>query len=142
MTPSARLTHAEVESVRRTPGRSLLVFLTDRCPVGCAHCSVDSLRDSPTITDFELFEAIVTWIANRPGLETVGISGGEPFVERRGLELASARFRAAGLRQVVFTSGVWAKGRTAGWIGDTLARCETVYLSTDAFHARAIDDAS
>ncbi|MFZ4688159.1 MAG: hypothetical protein ACOYLS_02870 [Polymorphobacter sp.] len=133
------LTHAAVEATRRSPGQSLLLFITDRCPVGCAHCSVDSRPDSPAISDFALFEAIVGWIAARPGLRTVGISGGEPFVERRGLTFASTAFAAAGLSQVIFTSGVWARQRVAPWVDDVLARCATVYLSTDAFHARSID---
>ena len=75
-------------------------------------------------------------------MEVVGISGGEPFVERRGLERATSRFAEAGLRQVVFTSGVWAARRVAPWIDAVLATCYTVYLSADAFHARAVDEES
>ena len=142
MTEATRLSHAEIEAIRGSKGQSVLLFLTDRCPVGCAHCSVDSRRDSPTITDFELFEAILDWIVAQPTMRLIGISGGEPFVERRGLERAVQRFAEAGLRQVMFTSGVWAKQGVAPWISAALAHCETVYLSTDAFHARAIDDAS
>jgi organic radical activating enzyme len=142
MTGVGHLSHAAIEAIRGSKGQSVLLFLTDRCPVGCAHCSVDSRRDSPTITDFDLFEQILDWIVAQPAMRLVGISGGEPFVERRGLERAMARFADAGLGQVVFTSGIWAKQRVAPWISAALAQCETVYLSTDAFHAQAIDDAS
>jgi hypothetical protein len=136
-----RLTHASIDEIRRTRGRSTLLFITDRCPVGCAHCSVDSRRDSPTITDFALFGEILDWICDEPQIEVVGISGGEAFVERRGLTLASRRFADAGKRQVVYTSGVWA-GRPSPprWIGEVLGRCSCVYLSTDAFHARQLGD--
>ena len=41
--------------------------------------------------------------------DVVGISGGEPFVERRGLSLAARRITEEGKRLVVYTSGVWAK---------------------------------
>ena len=58
-----RLGWQEIEDIRNERGRSTLLFITDRCPVGCAHCSVDSRRDSPTITDFELFGEIVEWLA-------------------------------------------------------------------------------
>ncbi len=135
------MTHDEVGALRRTPGRSALLFITDRCPVGCAHCSVDSRSDSPTISDWQLFGEVVDWFCSQSGPEVVGISGGEPFVERRGLTLASRRLAAAGKRQVVYTSGVWASAaRPARWVLDVLARCSCVYLSTDAFHAAHVDD--
>lgn len=134
--------HREVEQIRRERGRSMLLFLTDRCPVGCAHCSVDSRPGSPTITDYGLFAEIVDWISGRAGIEVVGISGGEPFVERRGLLLASRRFSETGKRQVVFTSGVWAsRDGTPEWVREVLRRCSCVYLSTDSFHAPGVDDA-
>ena len=141
--PSAhRLTHADIDEIRRSRGRSTLLFITDRCPVGCAHCSVDSRRDSPTITDFALFGEILDWICGEAAIEVVGISGGEPFVERRGLTLASRRFAEAGKRQVAYTSGVWAaRSSPPAWIREVLERCSCVYLSTDAFHARQLDDA-
>jgi hypothetical protein len=135
------LTHRDIGQVRASAGRSVLLFLTDRCPVGCAHCSVDSRADSPTISDRTLFGEIVDWLCDEPGLDVVGISGGEPFVERRGLELVSRRLEEAGRRQVVYTSGVWASGATTPrWIERVLARCSCVYLSTDAFHAEQVDD--
>lgn len=139
--PNRRMTHTDVENVRRTRGRSTLLFITDRCPVGCAHCSVDSRTDSPRISDWELFQEIVDWLCTDPGIEVVGISGGEPFVERRGLGLVSRRLAEAGKRQVVYTSGVWAVAETPpSWIQDVLSHCSCVYLSTDAFHARALAD--
>jgi len=139
--PGRRMTHSEVEAVRHTRGRSALLFITDRCPVGCAHCSVDSRADSRKITDWRLFREIVDWLCADPGIEVVGISGGEPFVERRGLTLVSTMLAEVGKRQVVYTSGIWAAGATPPtWIRDILKRCSCVYLSTDAFHARAINN--
>lgn len=135
-----RLTLADVELIRRMPGRSLLLFLTDRCPVGCAHCSVDSRSDSPSIRDFALFEGLLETIASQPKLTTVGISGGEPFVERRGLTLTVDRLRAAGKDLVLYTSGVWANPTIPAWIPPVLRQTSCVFLSTDGFHAATIDD--
>jgi organic radical activating enzyme len=135
-----RLTHQQIELIRHTRGGSMLLFITDRCPVGCMHCSVDSRVGSPTINDFNLFEDIVEWICDQPQIKVVGISGGEPFVERRGLSLASQRFTSADKRVVIFTSGVWARAPTPYWIRDVLSVCSCVYLSTDFFHARTVDD--
>ncbi len=140
--PDDRLDWQEIENIRCTPGLSTLLFITDRCPVGCAHCSVDSRRDSPTIQDHQLFEEIVEWICSQRSLAVVGISGGEPFVERRGLTLASRRIVESGKRLVVYTSGVWAtQPGPPRWVAEVLGRCSTVYLSTDSFHADALPDA-
>ena len=137
-----RLGAAEIDTIRQTPGRSALLFLTDRCPVGCAHCSVDSRRDSPTITDFDLFGEIVDWLAAAP-YDVVGITGGEPFVERRGLSLAVERLGDSGKRIVVYTSGTWAtRARPPRWIAGILETAATVYLSTDAFHEEGVSDES
>lgn len=127
---------------RFTPGRSVLLFLTDRCPVGCGHCSVDSRRDSPSVSDHELLADLVTTICADQDLRTVGISGGEPFIERRGLSFAVNAISSAGKDPVIFTSGVWARtGPPPGWIQVVLAQASCVFLSTDAFHAAAIDQA-
>jgi hypothetical protein len=138
-----RLTHRVMEALRRERGRSITLFVTDRCQVGCAHCSVDSRTDSPTISDFELFGRMLEWIAAQPELELVLLNGGEPFVERQGLALATRRLGAAGKLLAVYTSGVWANGaRIPGWIHDVLARCDCVVLSTDEHHAANVDESS
>jgi len=129
----------EVGYLPNTRGRSIGLFITDRCPVGCAHCSVDSRPDSPSISDFALFEAIIDEIRNRPEVEMVGITGGEPFVERRGLALATERL-ADSKHIVIYTSGVWANAEIPDWIRKVLRRASCVFLSTDSFHAASIDD--
>jgi hypothetical protein len=135
------LTYRDIETIRHGRGRSLLLFITDRCPVGCAHCCVDSRSDGGTIADFELFTEIVGWIARAPELELVTISGGEPFVERRGLDLATRRIAAARKQVVIYTSGSWAsRTHVPGWIHDVLGRCASVVLSTDSFHSAALAD--
>lgn len=129
-----RLGLAEVEESRWVRGDSALLFITDRCPVGCRHCSVDSRPDSPRITDFTLFEQIVAGLAASP-VRIVGISGGEPFVERRGLPYAVRELDAAGKSVVVYTSGFWAKTPKApAWVEAVIDQCACVFLSTDAFH--------
>lgn len=130
-----RLTHVRIDHIRRTPDASVLLFITDRCPVGCAHCSVDSKPDSPKVTNLELFRGIVDELCAAPRLSLVGISGGEPFTERRALPLAVRRLAEAEKSVVIYTSGFW--GRASGpprWIDDVLAQTACVYLSTDAYH--------
>lgn len=129
-----RLSLAEVEESRWVHGDSALLFITDRCPVGCKHCSVDSRPDSPKITDFALFEQIVAGMARSP-FRIVGISGGEPFVERRGLSHAVRELGRAGKGVVVYTSGFWARNpKPPAWIESVIDQCGAIFLSTDAFH--------
>ncbi len=138
---AGRLGWPELDLIRQQRGRSTLLFITDRCPVECAHCSVDSRRDSPMITDFALFEQIVDGLCAQPGLEVVGVSGGEPFVERRGLSLVARRVVEADKRLVVYTSGHWARQpQPPPWITEVLGHASTVFLSTDGFHAEAMPD--
>jgi hypothetical protein len=137
-----QLTAAEVADARLVPGKSALLFLTDRCPVGCAHCSVDSSRDSPRITDFGLLGELLTGLASRRGTRVVGVSGGEPFVERRGLTTTARTLAGAGKQLVIYTSGIWAANADVPrWTADVLALASCVYLSTDAYHAAHLPDA-
>lgn len=135
-----RLTFADIERARTTRGESALLFITDRCPVGCGHCSVDSRPDSPKISDFTLFGEVVESIC--AGTYTiVGISGGEPFVERRGLDHASRRLVESGKEVVIYTSGFWAgSADPPSWIPAVLRRASAVVLSTDSFHQAALAD--
>lgn len=131
-----RISHAEATELRRTAGATLALFLTDRCPVGCGHCSVSSRVDSPTITDWDLFHELVAGICALPSLQAVAITGGEPFAERRGLIHAVESLHTAGIAVILFTSGHWATRDPAPpWISDVLSLTCTVYLSTDSFHA-------
>ena len=133
--------NAEVlDRIRRTPDGSVLLFLTDRCPVGCAHCSVDSTPDGGTVTDYDHLREIVTALAERPDLQNVGISGGEPFSERRGMTVAMDVLGPSDKTIALYTSGIWAGpgGRTTAWHRSILEMVDTVILSTDAFHAARI----
>lgn len=129
-------------NMRAETGRSALLFITERCPVGCDHCSVDSLPTSPRIRDFDLFKRLVAGLANWRDLVVIGISGGEPFVERRGLSYAVENLHEAGKKIVLYTSGVWARNNTPAWIRDVLSRTTTVYLGTDIFHQAELSEAS
>lgn len=130
-----RLKFAQVEKARQSFQKSILLFLTDKCPVGCDHCSVDSRPDSPSINNFKAFDKLLNEIAALPEVDLVGISGGEPFVERRGLTASVTKLRQANKLIVIYTSGIWARQSVAPWIEDVLAETSTVFLSTDAYHS-------
>ncbi len=136
-----RLRIQDVLRDRFTPGHAVLLFLTDRCPVGCAHCSVDSLWNSPTITDYRLFGELVDAVCADTQAKMVGISGGEPFIERRGLTMAMRKLAAADKDIVLYTSGIWARrGEQPAWIREILPLASCLFLSTDGFHAETVDE--
>ena len=134
-----RLKAIDIARLRSQAGRAAGIFVTDRCPVGCAHCSVDSRTDSPTITDFTLFKELLVGLAAQTSLEVVAITGGEPTVERRGMTLAIDILKGADKKIVLFTSGIWASARVPLWIRRALRQIDTVFLSTDNYHDAAVD---
>ncbi|MFF4248713.1 radical SAM protein [Streptomyces sp. NPDC001822] len=138
-----RLTLAETETARRTTGESILLYITDQCPVGCAHCSVDARADGGRVVDWDVFRDVVAGIRELPGLRSVAVSGGEPFAEQRALPYAIGEFAAAGLETVVFTSGYWARenGGAPAWVRRVLPLISTVFLSTDGFHQGGVSGA-
>ncbi|NGO09422.1 hypothetical protein G5C60_17920 [Streptomyces sp. HC44] len=140
-----RLTFADLQDGRLARGTLALLFITDNCPVGCAHCSVDSRPDSPRIRDFELFEEIVDGLCALPADRIIGISGGEPFVERRGLSLATERIAATGKQMIIYTSGFWGPDAEAGhgapeWARKVIRRASAIFLSTDAYHEASVHE--
>ena len=126
--------HDQIVSLRHTPNKSALLFLTERCPVGCRHCSVDSRPRSTSIQDWALFESLVVGLAGSAELEVVGVSGGEPFSEPEGLVFAVDLLSQAHKAVVLYTSGEWGGKSEEGWIRDILRRVKSVVISTDSFH--------
>ncbi|WP_433890223.1 hypothetical protein [Streptomyces sp. CA-111067] len=131
------LTLDEIDAARRQRGRAALLYVTDRCPVGCAHCSVDARPLGGRITDWPRYERVLDLLCAEPALEVVGISGGEPFTERRGLTLAARRLTEAGKLIVPYTSGNWAAAPppAGSWPREILRASACLILSTDAYHA-------
>ncbi|MGD0239790.1 MAG: radical SAM protein [Streptosporangiaceae bacterium] len=128
-----------IDRIRSQPGRAVLLYLTDRCPVGCAHCSVSALPRGSR-PDLAVVGRLVDGLCALDRIRLAGVSGGEPFAERRALELVTTRLAAAGKQLVLYTSGNWGRddGTVPGWTRPVLARASCVVLSTDRYHAARI----
>lgn len=133
----ARLTATDVEGLRARRWRSALLYITDRCPVECDHCSVGALRDGPRVVDRALFGEVLDALCAVPGFDCVGVTGGEPFAERWALTEAARRITEAGKHFVPYTSGFWGERRPA-WVVPVIRRASCVYLGADGYHARRI----
>src|SRR5690349_15066451 len=86
----------------RTRNRAIVgVTLTDRCPVGCAHCSVAATNHDGAPGDERPFLAWVSELAARAEVEAVVVTGGEPFLHPTLLASVADTIVAAGRRAVV-----------------------------------------
>lgn len=138
MSENRALTLDEITRYRKIKGQSILLFITHRCPVGCSHCSVNASPLSPGIKDYELFNRLVEGLSKLNELKLIGISGGEPFGERKGLESAVNILHGAGKQCVIYTSGFWGTKKIPRWINNILNKTSACFLGIDSFHEEKI----
>ncbi|MEA2217526.1 MAG: hypothetical protein QOJ35_152 [Solirubrobacteraceae bacterium] len=132
---------ADFEQRRWQPGRMMGVILTDRCPVGCNHCSVSALMDDAGPDANPRFASHVEQLVTLAGLEVVFITGGDPFVHLDELEHAVGRLVAAGKRVVLHSSGYWgADAAIQARARALLARVDTLVLGVDLYHRIGVSD--
>ncbi|MEU0134787.1 radical SAM protein [Streptomyces sp. NPDC006296] len=101
----------ELVGRRPFPAAGLLLGLTRRCPLSCAHCSTGSsltTRQEPDGADLVRFVGSFTR-ENRP--DVVMLTGGEPLLLPALVERLSARARAAGSRTALLSGMFFARSR-------------------------------
>jgi hypothetical protein len=130
-----------VEIVRRrtVPGAGLLLALTRRCPLSCAHCSSRSTMDSEEYADAPFRRVVASFTPeDRPDL--VYMSGGEALL-RAGLvhDLARAA-RERGTRSVVLSGMYFARGGRdiPAAVRRAIGAVDHFAASLDAFHEREV----
>jgi Radical SAM superfamily/4Fe-4S single cluster domain len=117
------------------------VMLTDRCPVGCNHCSVAALISDSGPDTFPKFGEHVAQLAELADLEVVFITGGDPFVHLDELEDTVTSLVANGKQVVLHTSGYWGSNspieqRARAILSDV----ETLVLGVDLYHRIGVTD--
>ncbi|MEU1772390.1 radical SAM protein [Streptomyces sp. NPDC019922] len=101
----------ELVGRRPFPAAGLLLGLTRRCPLSCAHCSTGSsltTREEPDADRLVRFVGSFTR-ENRP--DVVMLTGGEPLLLPALVEELSARARAAGSRAALLSGMFFARSR-------------------------------
>ncbi|MGC5363618.1 radical SAM protein [Streptomyces sp. DT24] len=133
---------AELIGLRPVPGAGLLLSLTRRCPLSCAHCSTASgmsTRDEPDPGQLRRFVASFT-PETRP--DVVMLTGGEPLLLPELAAELGALARTAGSRTALLSGMFFARQRT---VPDRILRAITSVdhfsASLDAHHEREIDRA-
>ncbi|MGH6655915.1 MAG: radical SAM protein [Actinocrinis sp.] len=115
--------------------------MTDRCTVGCSHCSVNAQADSARVTDFALLEDLVDGLGAEPSFKAIAVTGGEPFSEARALSYVAERINESDKQLILYTSGVWANpARRPDWVRQVLGRTSCVVLGVDAYHAERMPE--
>jgi pyruvate-formate lyase-activating enzyme len=100
---------AELVGLRPVPGAGLLLTLTRRCPLGCAHCSTSSTMAGEEPDAGRLLRFVGSFTAaDRP--EAVLLTGGEPLLLPGLARELAALARAAGSRSVLLSGMFFARG--------------------------------
>ena len=117
--------------------KSILVSITEKCHVGCAHCGfIGSVRErEPEPKD------MASWVGQACdyGVPVIIFTGGEPFERLDCLIEGVGTAEMAKTPAAVFTSSFWAKTPEA--TRDTLRSLpglKHLYLSSDTYHQRRV----
>jgi pyruvate-formate lyase-activating enzyme len=132
----------ELMAARPHPGAGLIVTVTNRCPMTCAHCSSSSDLRAGGPDPAELLRFVRSFgAAPSPGV--LLLTGGEPML-RPGLvaELARAA-RRHGTRSAVLTGAFFARdGALPVRIREACEAVDHFSVSIDAFHEREVPRAA
>lgn len=129
---------AELIGLRPVPCAGLLLTLTRRCPLSCAHCSTSSTTYGEEPVAEQLLRFVGSFTADdRP--EAVMLTGGEPLL-LPGLahELATLT-RAAGSRSVLLSGMFFARGcHIPPPVMRAIKAVDHFSASLDAYHEREV----
>jgi hypothetical protein len=140
----------ELMLLRPLPGSGVLLTLTRRCPLHCAHCSTRSTMDGEEPDAGDLLRFVESFDGSATGglgaeavrPEAVMFTGGEPLLLPDLVAELAAAARRAGTRSAVLTGGFFARG---GPIPDRVLRAvravDHFSVSLDAHHEREVERA-
>jgi len=129
----------ELERLRATPHAAVAYLMTERCTAACRHCSVRATATSAPAAPVERVRAWVRSIGEAPATRVLGITGGEPFLEREALSAALEEARAAGLQTVVYTNAYWAPSASkARQVLAGLPPIDLIQFGADRFHGEFV----
>lgn len=125
---------AEIIALRPITCAGLLVSLTRRCPLACAHCSTASTLSGEQLESGSLLRFVSTFQPrDRP--EVIMLTGGEPMLRPRLVADVAELARAAGTRSAVLTGAFFARGgRFPAAIRRAAQAVDHFSVSLDAYH--------
>ncbi|MCS0636711.1 radical SAM protein [Streptomyces sp. LP05-1] len=134
---------AELIALRPRPAGGVLVTLTRRCPMSCAHCSTASTmetREEPDPVQLLAFTDSFT-PADRP--EVLLLTGGEPLLLPETAARLARSARAAGTRTALLSGMFFARSRKVpDRLLNAVAELDHFSASLDAHHEREVERAA
>ncbi|MCH7232165.1 radical SAM protein [Glycomyces sp. L485] len=129
---------ADLLSLRTVPAAGVLVSLTDRCPLSCAHCSTSSNRGAPQFGEEPFLAFSGTW-TDESHPEVVFLSGGEPLLRPGLVRRLAARGRACGAATAVLSGMYFCRsGGIPPPIERAIRAVDHFSASIDVFHEREV----
>jgi len=109
------------------------------CPASCRHCSARSGPSVQRTSNVEMLKKWVSSVISLPGVEWVGMEGGEPFAVPTQLELILRMAHQAGIATSVLTNAFWAIDmQRAREVLEKLPKIDFLIISADEFHEEYI----
>ncbi|AXI79176.1 radical SAM protein [Peterkaempfera bronchialis] len=133
---------ADLLALRPVPGAGLLLTLTRRCPLRCAHCSTASTMAAEQVDGAALLRFVRSFTAaDRP--EVVLLTGGEPLLRPELAADLAAAARTAGTRSALLSGLFFAReDRIPARILRAVTAVDHFSASLDAFHEREVPRAA
>jgi pyruvate-formate lyase-activating enzyme len=132
----------ELVALRPVPSAGVLVAVTNRCPLHCAHCSASSTPTSRQ-PDADALVGFVDSFRRGRAPRVLVLTGGEPLL-RPGLVVDLAeRARSSGTATAVLTGAFFAvRDDLPDAIRDVIDAVDHFSVSIDVFHEREVPRAS
>jgi pyruvate-formate lyase-activating enzyme len=129
---------AEIVRWRPVPGAGLLLTLTERCPMRCAHCSTASTMTGRSPEADGLLRFVGSF-ERRDRPELIMMTGGEPLLRPELVTELARTARQAGTRSAVLTGAFFASRPAVPPRIDRAVRAvDHCSVSVDAYHERQV----
>ncbi|GGP00005.1 radical SAM protein [Wenjunlia tyrosinilytica] len=129
---------ADLIGLRPLPGAGLLLTLTRRCPLACAHCSTASTMRGEEPDSGRLLRFVASFTDdNRP--DVVMLTGGEPLLLPELAQRLASRAREAGSRTALLSGMFFARQRRIpARIMGAITAVDHFSASLDVHHEREV----
>jgi len=111
------------------------VYITNKCNIRCAHCCTDSSPDSQTLLNVMELQDSIKESFIYSNIKAIHVSGGEPFLKLRLLQLLGQQVQSLGLSYAINTNAFWAHSISqASNVINGIPGLSQLIISSDEYH--------